>query len=89
MAAPDLDLDVRPVFAALQPDGSILLELSVNDGERLVKATMPPSPYSLVLAREVVVPLDLDELPTVAPELAGEIDWECGLVRDRLAAGGR
>jgi len=81
-----LDLELHPVFAALHPDGTILLELAVGDAENLTKVTMPSSPYSCVLARVIVIPLDLDVLPEIAPQLAGEIDWFVSTVRDRLIA---
>lgn len=81
-----LDLELHPVFAALHPDGTILLELAVGDAENLTKVTMPASDHSLRLARDVLVPLDLDELLDVAPQLVGEIDWFVATVRDRLIA---
>jgi hypothetical protein len=64
----------------------VLLELAVGDDEHLVKVTAPSSPYGKVLARETVIPLDLDDLPNVAPQLAGELEWFLGAVRDRLLA---
>lgn len=74
MATLDLDLDLMVMFAALLADGSVLLELAVGDEEQLAQVRMPPSEVSRRLASGTTITLDLDDLPTVAPELAREID---------------
>ncbi len=77
-------IDVMPMFAALLPDGAVLLELAIGDAERLVKVTMPASDQSQRLADGRVITLDLDELPRVAPGLSGEIDAFVSEIRQRL-----
>lgn len=80
------DFEVLPVAATLQTDGAVLLEVHVTGTEEPTKVTMPAGPYSRQLAREIPLTLDLDELVNVSPQLAGEIDFFCGQVRDRLIA---
>lgn len=81
-----LEIDVTPLFAALLPDGDVLLELAVGDRDHLVKVTMPATDQSRGLADGRVIALDLDELPRVVPVLAGQVDEFVGELRARLIA---